>query len=116
MAEEAVKPTPLRLLVSEEFKSRLKAQAGRMGVTMGEIIEAVATKPLRELELKSVQASGNEQPETFKDLIRQKYFELMNSGKLGHQRLKELSFGQKPTIKERQLISQILELDSLPED
>jgi hypothetical protein len=40
----------------------------------------------------------------------------MNSGKLGHARLKELSFGHKPSTKERQLISEILGLDELPAD
>lgn len=120
MAEELSKGVPLRLLVSEEFKSRLKAQAGRMGVTMGEVIESIASEPLKKLELEAIQraAEGNAQPSNLKDLVRQRYFDLMNSGKLGHQRLKELSFGQKPTSKERQVIAQVLGLEEsdLPED
>lgn len=102
----------LRVEVPEQFRTRLKTQAVRMGVTMGEMIQKFMEEPLEQLE----SINTTQQPENFKDLIRQKYFELMNSGKIGHQRLKELSFGQKPTIKERQLISQILEIDSLPED
>lgn len=105
----------LRVEVPEQFRTRLKTQAVRMGVTMGEMIQKFMEEPLEQLESINTTQQAK-QPENFKDLIRQKYFELMNSGKIGHQRLKELSFGQKPTTKERQLISQILELDSLPED
>lgn len=57
MSEESV---PLRLLVSEAFKNRLKGQAARMGLTMGQLIEQLADEALRELELealKSVQRS-----------------------------------------------------------
>ncbi|HEY9750052.1 MAG TPA: hypothetical protein V6C63_15310 [Allocoleopsis sp.] len=107
---------PLRLLVSEDFKSRLKAQAGRMGKTMGEVVESIASEPLQKLELESIQKSQREQPTSLKELIRQHYFDLMNSGKLGHQRLKELSFGQKPSPKERQILTEVLGLDELPED
>lgn len=112
---EKLENVVLRVEVPEQFRTRLKTQAVRMRVTMGEMIQKFMEEPLEQLELESIQTTGNE-PETFKDLVRQKYFELMSSGKIGHQRLKELSFGQKPTAKERQLISQTLEVDSLPED
>lgn len=114
MPEETSKTVPLRLLVSDEFKSRLKAQAGRMGWTMGEVVESIANEPLKQLELESIQPLP-EQPSTLKELVRQRYFELMNSGKLGHQRLKELSFGQSPSAKERNIISEVLGLEELPE-
>lgn len=116
MSEESLKGVPLRLLVSEKFKSRLKAQAGRMGTTMGELVELIAAEPLWKLELESIQKSQQEQPISFKELIRQRYFDLMNSGKLNHHRLKELSFGQKPSPKERQILTEVLGLDELPED
>ena len=116
MPEESSKEVPLRILVSEDFKSRLKAQAGRMGKTMGEVVESIASESLQKLELESIQKSQQEQPASLKELIRQRYFDLMNSGKLSPQRLKELSFGQKATPKERQIISQVLGLNELPKD
>jgi hypothetical protein len=106
----------VRIVIPEEFKSRLKAQAGQMGKSMGELVELIAGEPLRKLELETIQKSQQEQPASLKELIRQRYFDLMNSGKLGHQRLKELSFGQKASAKERQLIVEILGLDELPEE
>jgi hypothetical protein len=111
MPKEPIQGVPLRLLVTEDFKSRLKAQAGRMGKTMGEVVESIASEPLQKLELESIQKSQQEQPSSLKELIRQRYFDLMNSGQLGHQRLKELSFGQKPSSKELKIISQILAVD-----
>ncbi len=83
---------------------------------MGELVELIASEPLWKLELESIQKPQQEQAESLKELIRQRYFDLMNSGKLGHQRLKELSFGQTPTAKERSIIKQVLELEELPED
>lgn len=59
--ENGEESVPLRLLVSEAFKNRLKGQAARMGLTMGQLIEQLADEALRELELealKSVQKSA----------------------------------------------------------
>lgn len=56
------------------------------------------------------------QPTSFKELVRQKYFEIMNSGKISPQRLKDLSFGQKPSSKERVILAEVLGVDTLPED
>jgi predicted secreted acid phosphatase len=78
-----------------------------MNETAVKLIEAWTDKDELPLNI-----SKPTQPQvTFKELIRQRYFDLMNSGKLGHQRLKELSFGQKPNSKEIQAISQILDMD-----
>lgn len=53
--EKPEKTVPLRVEVSETFKSRLKAQSGRMGVTMGELLETLADEALQQLELKALE-------------------------------------------------------------
>lgn len=60
--------------------------------------------------------SKAEVPENLKELIRRNYFDLMNSGQLKHNRLKELSFGQPATAQERKIISEVLQmpLENLP--
>jgi hypothetical protein len=55
MPEQTVKRVPLRVEVSEDFKSRLKAQAGRSGATMGEILELLADEGLRGMELEALE-------------------------------------------------------------
>ena len=65
-------------------------------------------------KLNPTQIEEVKQPESFTELVRQNYFALMNSGKINHMRLKELSFGQKPNAKELKLIASVLELN--PED
>ncbi|MEG3879318.1 hypothetical protein QT972_18355 [Microcoleus sp. herbarium7] len=105
----------IRVFMLDELRDTFKTLCALKKSTMNKVIVDLVEGYVEENK-SLLPTEGLKQPETFKDLIRQKYFELMNSGKIGHQRLKELSFGQKPTIKERQLISQILEIDSLPED
>ena len=55
MPEKTEKTVPLRVEVSETFKSRLKAQSGRMNVTMGELLESLADEALQQLELKALE-------------------------------------------------------------
>lgn len=44
----------LRVEISEELRSRLKSQAVRVNKTMGELLEELIEKPLRQLELENV--------------------------------------------------------------
>ncbi len=55
---------------------------------------------------------------TLSDLIKENYYKLQESGKIGQQRLKALASGDRTTSKERQIISQVLGIDEkeLPED
>lgn len=47
----------LRVEISEELRTRLKSQAVRVSKTMGELLEELIERPLRELELESVGVS-----------------------------------------------------------
>jgi hypothetical protein len=49
-------------------------------------------------------------PESFTELVRANYFELMNSGKLKADRLKELAFRQTPTTAELAIIANVLDV------
>lgn len=95
-------PTELR----ETFKTLCALKKSTMNGVIVDLVEGYV-----EQNKALLPTEGSKQPESFKQLIRERYFELMNSGKLGHQRLKELSFGQKPTPKELQAISQALDID-----
>jgi hypothetical protein len=55
---------------------------------------------------------------TLSSLVQENYYKLQESGKVGHQRLKAIASGDKPTDKERQIISQVLGIGEreLPED
>lgn len=44
----------LKVEVSDELRSRLKSQAVRVSKTMGELLEELIEKPLRELELENL--------------------------------------------------------------
>lgn len=105
------KTVKFQVYLPEDLRTRFKAKCVVSGTTMNEtavrLIEAWTDKDELLPSVSPIQV----QVPTFKELIRQRYFDLMNSGKLGHQRLKELSFGQKPSSKELQVISQALDID-----
>lgn len=111
------KTVKFQVYLPEDLRTRFKAKCVVSGTTMNETAVKVIEAWTNTGDL-PVSNSKAAQPEstTLKELIRQKYFDLMNSGKLGHQRLKELSFGQKPNPKEREIIAEVLSLSELPED
>ncbi len=45
---------PLRITVSEDFRDRLKGYAARTGSTVGDVLEDLASEPLRGLELQLI--------------------------------------------------------------
>lgn len=113
------KTVKFQVYLPEELRTRFKAKCVVSGTTMNEtavkLIEAwTDTDDLLTGNSKPIQAQP--QSASLKELLRQKYFDIMNSGRIGHQRLKDLSFGQKPSPKEKQIIAEVLKLDELPED
>jgi hypothetical protein len=94
-------PTELR----ETFKTLCALKKSTMNGVIVDLVEDYVEQN------KALLPDEGKQPESLKQLVRERYFDLMNSGKLGHQRLKELSFGQKPSQKELQAISQALDID-----
>src|SRR4028119_1368102 len=90
----------------DDFKTVCALKKSTMNKVVVELIETYV-----EQNRALLPSQENKLPSSFKELIRQRYFDLMNSGQLGHQRLKELSFGQKPSSKELKIISQVLAID-----
>lgn len=114
----------LSVIIPEETQKKLEqfaksklwsvSQSARVLIEQG--LEKEFSQSLSEQPHLAEKESG--ESSTFKELVRQSYFKLMNAGKIGHQRLKELSYGQKATPKEKQQIAQTLGLDEaeLPDD
>jgi hypothetical protein len=99
-------PSELR----DDFKTVCTLQKATMNKVVVELVESYVEQN------RALLPEEKKAPSNLKELVRQRYFDLMNSGKLSPQRLKELSFGQKASPKERQIIAQVLGLDKLPED
>jgi hypothetical protein len=102
----------IQVQLPEKLRTRFKAKCVTEERTMNQVVVGLV-----EAWTEGRHQPINEETEgfgSFKELVRQRYFDLMNSGKVGHQRLKELSFGQAPTAKERQIISEVLGLADLP--
>jgi len=55
MPEQSPDTTRLSVEVTSEFKNRLKSHSARIGVSMGEVLEAIADEPLRQLELETLE-------------------------------------------------------------
>lgn len=107
--------TAIRIFMPEELRDDFKTICTAKKMTMNKAVVDWVERYVEQNKALLMDKSAI-LPTSLKELIRQRYFDLMNSGKLGHQRLKELSFGQKPSARERQLIGEILGLDELPED
>lgn len=61
MAEKTKDAVVLRVEVPERLRSRLKTQAVRTGITMGELIEQLIDEPLRKIELEELEGvKGND--------------------------------------------------------
>jgi hypothetical protein len=54
---------PLRITVSEDFRDRLKGYAARTGKTVGEVLETLASEPLRSLELQLIKQKETVKPD-----------------------------------------------------
>lgn len=63
MAEKAKDAVVLRVEVPERFRTRLKTQAVRTGVTMGELIERLIDEPLRKIELEAMKGVADDADE-----------------------------------------------------
>lgn len=55
MAKDAAKTVMLRVEIPENLRTRLKTQAVRKGITMGELLQEIADEPLRQLELEALE-------------------------------------------------------------
>lgn len=104
----------IRVFMPSELRDDFKTVCALKKSTMNRVVVDLVESYVE--QNKALLPEQSNIPASLKELVRQRYFDLMNSGKLGHQRLKELSFGQKPTAKEKQLIAEVLGLDELPED
>ncbi len=102
----------IRIFMPSELRDDFKTVCTLQKATMNKVVVELVENYVE--QNRALLPKDKEAPSSFKELVRQRYFDLMNSGKVGHQRLKELSFGQAPTAKERQIIGEVLGLADLP--
>ncbi|WP_041781615.1 hypothetical protein [Allocoleopsis franciscana] len=55
MDKDAEKTVQLRVDIPDALRTRLKTQAVRRGVTMGELLQELIEKPLRHLEIEALE-------------------------------------------------------------
>jgi hypothetical protein len=102
----------IRIFMPSELRDDFKTVCTIEKTTMNKAVVEFAKSYVE--QKRALLPERSKVPSSLKELVRQRYFDLMNSGKIGHQRLKDLSFGQKPTEKELQVIKQVLGLSELP--
>lgn len=75
--------------------------------TISEVVEEALEEYLNK---RGVNLPEKSKTESFNELIRNHYFDLMNAGKIDPSRLKELALGQKPTTAELSIIANNLDI------
>lgn len=98
--------SPVTAQIPKPLGKKLRLFVAQEEITISEVVEVALTEYL---DKRMVQAAiPLPQPETFADMIKINHFDLMNSGKINPDRLKELAFGQKPTTAELAIIANVL--------
>ena len=109
----AKREASIRVYLPNEVKEQFRLAALHKGITMSDIAFDLIERWLKENPPPVLQES-RPPAKSFTELIRQNYFDLMASGKIKHMRLKELSFGHKPSAKELQFLQELLDIDIEP--
>jgi hypothetical protein len=103
----------LRGHLPKKLALRFKAICSMRQIDFGEGMEE-ALVPWVEQEEKRLrpkeEKSRADEPQTIAELIRNNYFVLMNSGKIDHNRLKELAFDQEPNTAELVILANVLDI------
>jgi hypothetical protein len=102
----------LRGHISKNLALRFKAICSMRQIDFGKGMEE-ALEPWVEKEEKRLlpkEKSKADEPQTIAELIKNNYFDLMNSGKIDLTRLKELAFNGKPTTAELVILANVLDI------
>ncbi|MBD2028104.1 hypothetical protein [Leptolyngbya sp. FACHB-711] len=103
----------LRGHIPKKLALRFKAICSMRQIDFGEGMEE-ALVPWVEQEEKRLlpkeEKSKANEPQTIAELVKNNYFDLMNSGKINPTRLKELAFDEKPTTAELVILANVLDI------
>jgi hypothetical protein len=103
----------LRGHVSKKLALRFKAICSMRQIDFGkgmeEALEPWVKQEEKRLLPKEEKSKANE-PQTIAELVKNNYFDLMNSDKINPERLKELASGQKPNTAELVILANVLDI------
>ena len=91
--------------VQRDLARKFKVFCTDQRITIAEALDKAIA-----LFLQQTDRPAKDQPNTFAELVRNNYFDLMNSGKIDPTRLKELAFDEKPTTAELVILANVLDI------
>jgi hypothetical protein len=91
--------------VQRDLARRFKVFCTDQRITIAEALDKAIA-----LFLQQGDRLAKNQPETFAELVRNNYFDLMNSDKISPDRLKKLASGQKPNTAELAILANVLDI------
>ncbi len=100
--------SPVTAFLPNALGKRLRVFIAHQESTISEVVEEALSEYLDKRMAQAVMLTP--QPETLADLVKINHFDLMNSGKINPDRLKELAFGQKPNTAELAIIANVLDV------
>lgn len=99
--------SPVTAQIPKLLGRRLRLFVAQAETTISEVVEEALEEYL---DKRGVKLPEESKTESFSELIRSHYFDLMNAGKINPSRLKELAFGHKPTTAELVIIANNLDI------
>jgi hypothetical protein len=101
--------SPVTAQIPKLLGRRLRLFVAQAELTISEVVQQALEEFLDKRNVRLPEESST--PESFKELVRNNYFDLINAGKIPPARLKELAFGEKPNTAELVIISNVLEME-----
>jgi hypothetical protein len=97
--------------VQRDLARRFKVFCTNQRITIAEALDQAIAAFLQQADEEVInQPQVQKQPETFAELVKNSYFELINAGKVNPDRLKELALGEKPNVGELAIIAHVLDI------
>jgi hypothetical protein len=97
--------------VQRDLARRFKVFCTNQRITIAEALDQAIAAFLQQADEEVInQPQAQKQPETFAELVKNSYFELINAGKVNPDRLKELALGEKPNVEELAIIAHVLDI------
>jgi hypothetical protein len=97
--------------VQRDLARRFKVFCTNQRITIAEALDQAIAAFLQQADEEVInQPQAQKQPETFAELVKNSYFELINAGKVNPDRLKELALGEKPNVEELAIIAHALDI------
>jgi len=100
--------SPVTAQIPKPLGKKLRLFVAQVETTISEVVEVAL---MEYLDKRMVQVpKPTPVPQTFSDLVKANYFELMSSDKLKPDRVKALALGEKPTTAELAIIAHVLDV------